>query len=150
MNPNSPSRPPRLWILWLLGATAGVVAFGAVLVLLPALARQGFSAMLYAKPGFIEAWEPEAVRYVSLAHAVMGGVMVGWGTALFMLTRVLLARGSRVAWQIIVVSVAAWYLPDTGYSLLSGYWQNAVLNTVFAALFAVPLWALRGALRDDG
>lgn len=24
---------------------------------------------------------------------------------------------------------------------LAGFWQNAVLNTVFLALFALPLWA---------
>ncbi len=51
--------------------------------------------------------------------------------------------------DVAVLSVFAWYVPDTSYSLLSGYWQNALLNTVFLALFAVPLLATRGRLRND-
>lgn len=31
---------------------------------------------------------------------------------------------------------------STSFSLISGFWQNAVLNTVFAVLFAAPLTAL--------
>lgn len=52
-----------------------------------------------------------------------------------------------MGWNLIALSVAAWFVPDTSYSLLSGFWQNAVLNTVFAGLFAIPLWATRGASR---
>jgi len=141
--------PARLWINCLLAVCAGVVAFGLVLVLAPALARQGFSWLVYAAPERIDAFGPEPVRYIALAHAVIGGVMIGWGAALFHVTRSLLARGSKVAWNLIALSVVAWYLPDTTYSLLSGFWQNAVLNTCFLLLFAVPLWALRSTVRND-
>ena len=40
-------------------------------------------------------------------------------------------------------------MPDTLYSLLSGFWPNAVLNAGFALLFAVPLLALRRHLHDE-
>jgi len=146
---SSDSQPSSLWINWLLAVTAGVVAFGLVLVLEPSLARQGFSLLVYASPGRIDAFGQEPARYISLTHAVLGGVMVGWGTALFYITRRLLARGSRTAWNLVALSVSAWFVPDTSYSLLSGYWQNALLNTVFLVLFAIPLWATRGRLRDD-
>lgn len=115
----------------------------------PSVSRQGFSLLVYASPERIDAFGQEAARYISLAHAVLGGVMVGWGAALFYVTRSLFARGSKTAWNLIALSVGAWFLPDTSYSLLSGYWQNAVLNTVFLFFFAVPLWATRGKLRDD-
>jgi len=36
------------------------------------------------------------------------------------------------------VSLVVWLVPDTGCSLWSGFWQNAVLNTVALALFALP------------
>ena len=145
----SDSQPSRLWINWLLAVSAGVVAFGLVLVIAPSLSRQGFSLLVYASPERVDAFGQEAARYISLATAVLGGVMVGWGAALFYVTRSLFARGSKTAWNLIALSVGAWFLPDTSYSLLSGYWQNAVLNTVFLFLFAVPLWATRGKLRDD-
>jgi hypothetical protein len=146
---SSDSHPSSFWINWLLAVSLGVVAFGLVLVLLPSLARQGFSLLVYASPERIDAFGQEPVRYISLAHAVLGGVMVGWGAALFYITRTLLARGSKIAWKLVALSVVAWFIPDTSYSLLSGYWQNALLNAVFLVLFAVPLLATRGTLRND-
>jgi len=43
--------------------------------------------------------------------------------------------------MVFAASLAAWYFPDTLFSLWTGYWPNAVLNSVFALLFAVPLVA---------
>ena len=135
--------PPRVWIYLLLVVAAGVIAFGLTLVLAPALARQGFSLLVYAASMHIDAFGAEQVRYISLAHAVIGGVMVGWGTAMFYVTRSLFANGHPEGWYIIALSVSAWYVPDTAYSIISGFWQNAVLNTAFLVLFAIPLWATR-------
>jgi hypothetical protein len=143
------THPSSFWINWLLAVSASVVGFGLLLVLSPSLVRQGFSLLVYGSPGQIDDFGPEPVRYISLTHAVIGGVMVGWGVALFYVTRVLLARGSRIAWNLIALSLSAWFVPDTSYSVLSGYWQNAVLNSLFLLSFALPLWAVRGSLRDD-
>jgi hypothetical protein len=140
-------QPSKLWITWLLAVEAGVMIFGLILVLAPALTRQGFSLLVYSAPDRIDSFGIEQVRYISLAHAVIGGVMVGWGGALFYATRTLFAAGARAGWNIVAFSVAAWFVPDTAYSLLSGFWQNAMLNAVFLALFVVPLWATRGLLR---
>lgn len=136
--------PPRFWIHWLSAASAGVVLFGLVLVLAPGLARQGFAWLVYAAPARIDGFGAEAVRYIGLAHAVIGAVMVGWGVAMWLVTRQLLARGLRIGWTLLALPLAAWFVPDTVYSLASGYWPNAVLNSVFAVTFAVPLWATRG------
>ena len=75
--------------------------------------------------------------------------MVDWGAALFYVPRSLFARKSTDVWNLIALPRGAWFFPDTPYSLLSGYWQNAVLDIVFLFLFAVPLWATRGTLCDD-
>lgn len=140
-------RPSKFWINWLLAVAAGVVVFGLVLVLAPALARRGFSLLVYASADRIDSFGMEQVRYIALAHAVIGGVMVAWGAAIFYVTRTLVASGARAGWNVIALSVAAWFVPDTAYSLISGFWQNALLNTAFLALFAIPLWATRGDLR---
>lgn len=143
------SNPLRFWTNWLSVVTAGVVAFGLILVLAPSFSRQAFSLLVYFSTERVEGFGQEATRYVSLTHAVLGGVMAGWGAALFYVTRALLSRGSRVAWNLIATSIAVWFVPDTTYSLLSGYWPNAVLNLAFLVLFSVPLWAVRGSLDDD-
>lgn len=139
----SDNSPARLWTNWLLAAGAGVIVFGLVLVLMPVLAMQGFSLLVYADPGRIASFGGEAARYAALAHAVLGSVMVGWGAALVVVTRALFARGEPIGWNIIAVSVGAWVVPDTSYSLLSGFWQNALLNGIFLILFAIPLIATR-------
>ncbi|MFM8411597.1 MAG: hypothetical protein ACKOCT_15140, partial [Alphaproteobacteria bacterium] len=63
-------------------------------------------------------------------------------------SRRLVSRGSRFGWNVVAGSLAAWFVPDTLYSLWSGFWPNAVLNFSFATLFALPLAALRAAMRD--
>jgi hypothetical protein len=137
------SVPQKLWIRWLTAVSVGVITFGLALVLAPGAARQGFSLLVYAAPTVIDAFGDEQIRYISLAHAVIGGVMVGWGVAMLYVVRSLLAKGWREGWYFLALSVAAWYVPDTAYSILSGFWQNAALNSVFLLLFFVPLWAIR-------
>ena len=77
------------------------------------------------------------VRSLSVVTAlviVIGGVVVG-----------ALRRGESRALLWLTASIAAWFVPDTAYSLISGYWQNAVFNLLFAAAFGVALW--QGARR---
>ncbi len=142
------AQPSGFWVNWLLAVAAGVVVFGLVLVVAPSIAREGFSLLVYASADRIDSFDQEAVRYIALSHAVIGGVMVGWGVALFYVIKSLFARGERIAWNLVALSVGAWFVPDTSYSLLAGYWQNAMLNTAFLALFALPLWATRGVRRN--
>ena len=134
---------PRIWIDGLRLASAGVVAFGLVLVCCPGFTRRGFSLLVYASPDRLDGFGAEAARYIALVHAVLGGVMVGWGCLLYMVTTRALPRGEPSAWSWLTLSLLAWFAPDTAYSLLSGYWQNAELNVSLLELFAVPLWRLR-------
>ncbi|MBL8259331.1 MAG: hypothetical protein JNM60_05945 [Candidatus Competibacteraceae bacterium] len=143
-------RPADRWINWLLAASAGVSVFGLLLVLAPTLTRQGFSLMIYGATATIDGFGAEQVRYISLAHAVLGGVMVGWGCALFFAVKSFFARNPRATWNLFGGSVLAWFIPDTAYSPVAGYWPNAVLNAGFAVIFGVPLWATRGAKHSAG
>lgn len=140
---------PRPLLNWLLFVCGFVVVFGLVLVVVPKLTRQGFSLLIYGNPSAIDAFGEEAARYTSLSHAVIGGVMVGWGVAMFIVTRTWISRSSRMGWWLVTASLVAWYIPDTVYSMASGYWQNALLNTAFAALFALPLSLLYSYMRSE-
>lgn len=142
------ARPSSFWTLWLLAASAGVVVFGLALVLAPGLARRAFGLLLYGDAGRVATFGPEAVAYVSLAHGVLGAVMIGWGAALVLVVRGPFARGEREGWRIVVLSLAAWFVPDTAFSLASGSWPNAALNAALALLFVVPLAATRRDFRS--
>ncbi len=138
------------WLAWLRIATVFMIAFGLFLVIAPALSRQGFSLMVYSSADRIGGFGPAAADYIELAHAVMGAVMVGWGVALLMVLRGPMQRNVREGALIYAVSLGCWFVPDTIFSLASGFWQNAILNTGFALLFGIPLvacFARRGCAR---
>ena len=127
----------------LVAATAGLMLFGLVLVVMPGFTLQAFSLLVYASTAHLNTFGPEALAYISLVHAVLGSVMFGWGAVLMILALGPVRRGSKDAWWMFVVSLLAWFIPDTAYSLLSGFWQNALLNVGFALLFAIALSGLR-------
>lgn len=131
----------NFWWRWLVGVDIGVMLFGLTLVLFPSLARQAFSLMVFSDPSVIDAFSFEAANYITLSHGVMGSVMFGWGAAMMFTLFSQFREGVRVGWLNLAVSVGLWYLPDTYLSLQTGFWQNAILNTVFVILFAIPLAA---------
>jgi hypothetical protein len=123
------------WFAYLRATSLGMAAFGAVVLLVPPLSMAGFGLMVYGDPSFPDEFSGEAKAYVRLAHAVMGAVMVGWFLTLHWVLRAA-EDGVPGAWRAAVGAFAAWYVLDTAYSLASGFWQNAVLNTAVLALFA--------------
>ena len=137
------SPPSPLWTRWLLVASAVVALFGLTLVVAPAFTRQGFSLLVYGDLGRISSFGEEAARYASLTHAVLGSVMFGWGVALAVVVKCLFARGHPEGWLIVTTSVGAWFIPDTTYSALAGFWPNVALNVGFLVLFFIPLLADR-------
>jgi hypothetical protein len=129
----------EFWRRWLVVATCAVMALGAAMVVLPQPVQQFFNLVLSgtaAPPSFLG---PDAVHYVTFVYAVLGAVMFGWGALLLMVLRGPFRRGDRDAWWMVAVSVALWFVPDTVYSLWSGYWQNAVLNLGFGVAFGAGL-----------
>ena len=132
------------WWRWLVTVAVGVIVFGITLVAAPDLTRSAFSLLVFSSPNTIGVFSEPAFSYVGLAHAVVGALMFGWGIMILFILLGPFRRGSREAWLTIVIPLTAWFVPDTAFSLLSGFWQNAVLNTVFGGLFAVPLVATYG------
>lgn len=143
------SVPNKLWINWLTVVTVGVIGFGLFLVVAPGLARQGFSLLVFSSTDRISNFGAEAASYIELAHAVMGAVMVGWGTALLLVLRGPMRRNLSEVLKIFSISLLVWFVPDSIFSVASGFWQNAILNLVFAILFAIPLVALYGRVRSQ-
>lgn len=142
------SPPAPFWLRWLVVASALVVGFGASMVLAPGPTRQLFGLLLFGAPDAVDARAGSAVGYVTLVHAVLGATMVGWGVLLLLVVLGPFRRGSPEGWRMLTTSLAAWFVPDTVFSVASGFWPNALLNTGFIVLFAVPLLATRGRRAD--
>lgn len=144
----SPNPIPRLWWRWLAAVAIGVMVCGISMVLAPGLTRQIFSLLAYSSADHIAKFGANASDYISLLHAILGAVMLGWGAAILFIVLGPLRRGSRDAWNTLVISLVAWFVPDTAFSLWSGFWPNAILNLVLATLFAIPLSATYGAFHE--
>jgi hypothetical protein len=119
-----------------MAAAALVFIFGLALVLLPGPTQRAF-AILYS----VAPLSPAAASYAAFIGAVLGAVMAGWAVLLFFVLRGPFKRLEPGAWDMIAGSLAVWFVLDTTYSLLSGFWQNAALNAVMLAAFALPLAA---------
>ena len=140
----------KVWFAWLTAVTIGVIAFGLLLVVAPGLGRQGFSLLVFSSADRVSEFGSEATSYIELAHAVMGSVMAGWGMALLLVLRGPMRRNLPEGLKIFGISLLVWFIPDTTFSIASGFWQNAILNFVFAVLFLIPLLALYRQTRSTG
>jgi hypothetical protein len=136
------------WWRWLLMVTVGVMLFGIAMIALPALTLRFFGLLLYSSADTLSTFGAPATAYITLVHGVLGAVMFGWGVALFYILLGSFRRGSREGWLMLVASLAAWFVPDTAFSLWSGFWPNAVLNGVIAVLYIIPLAASYRAFKE--
>jgi hypothetical protein len=130
-----------LWLRWLLAAAMSALLFGLSMLVLPAQAQVGFNLLLFGTTWHPPTFGPEAVGYIVFVTGILGAVMVGWSVLMLYVIAGPFRRGERAAWDMLAASLAAWFVPDTAFSIGTGFWQNAVLNVIFALAFAVPLAA---------
>jgi hypothetical protein len=133
---------PNFWDRSLQFATAAVGLSGLCFVVFGTLTATLFKRLIYGTDTNPIAGR-EALDYTRFVYGVLGAVMFGWSLALWGLTIGPVRRRERWAWRVVAISMAGWFVVDTILSIASGYGENAILNTVFAVLFAVPLVGMR-------
>ena len=82
-----------------------------------------------------------------LLSAITGGVMTGWGIMIYLLVSEVVPTHPSVGRRLILASIGAWYVVDSGMSLAAGAPLNVLSNTGFLLLFVVPAWSLGNAER---
>ncbi len=127
---------------YLTAVSVATAAGGASFVLFPDLVYDVFGWMLYGAD-FAASFGDEEAAYIRLAHTVMGALMAGWFAFTAWFVRGVLPRRVPGAWNALVLAFLLWFLLDTSYSVLSGFWQNAVLNLCFLVAFAPGFWLTR-------
>lgn len=81
----------------------------------------------------------------SLMTAISGGLMCGFCVLIYLVTDHVYSADPALGRRLLIPALTAWYLPDSLGSLAAGAWFNAVMNTLFLALFLVPLMLARPA-----
>jgi hypothetical protein len=137
----------KLWANWLVVWVEFVGAFGAVMLLSRAFTTQFFNWVVFGSTDSPSTFSPEALDYLRLTFVVMSAVMVGWAALLWFVARGPFRAGERWAWTALTVSIIGWYVLDSTFSLIAGFPENAILNTVFVAGSIPPLVATRPSTR---
>ena len=114
-----------------------LAASSLVLVVWPSGGAAAFSLLVYGQREFPADFSPDAVSYIHLVHAVLGAVMAGWFVTMAAVARV--GRRQPTLAIALGAGLGVWFVPDTIYSIVSGFWENAILNCAVAVLLALPL-----------
>ncbi|MGB5952717.1 MAG: hypothetical protein WBG57_09445 [Ornithinimicrobium sp.] len=128
-------------------AAAGVVgAYGAVMVLAPSPAAGLFAALGFgmAEGGITGG---PARSYVLFISGVLGAVLVGWMVLIVMVITGSETTGHSSPRRAVAVSLGAWFVLDTGFSLVVGQWQHALFNVAFLTALGLPLLVWRNECR---
>lgn len=139
--------PRKVWDHSLQGALGAVLLFSAFMVVLGSPAAAFFDWMIFGRDESPVVGD-EARAYVSFVYGVLGAVMIGWMVALVPIVQGPLRRRQRWAWRSVAASFTAWFVVDSTLSVLSGFGENALLNVVFFAAFAIPLANMRAELEQ--
>ena len=130
-----------LWLAWLQVVLAFVLIYALVLVLAGSVAGWMFSALGFGPPQNIVS--PELEKYLRLPYMVLGAVLAGWTLLMLLVVRGPLREQAPWALPAVTVSLAVWFVLDTGMSLVLGFPTHALFNVPFALALGIPLWRLK-------
>ena len=74
--------------------------------------------------------------------AILGAVTIGWSLTLLTVIQVanqLEKSANRSIWLGLTATILIWYAIDSILSIVTGFWLNAVSNTIFSATFLIPV-----------
>jgi len=130
--------------MWMQGASAIVIGFGGLIALGAHPALDGFlvflaDVLIWPYDG-VQTGEASEFRLLS---AIGGGVMVGWGLMLWILSGRGMREAPEMSKTIILISIWSWFIVDTAGSIIAQAYLNGLGNAVFLAAFVLPLRALK-------
>lgn len=129
----------RFWRTWMAGWCWAVGFFGLVLAASAFDATSGPTRMLFRLLDDRVAFDPGPHLRFSLA--VLGAVTVGWSLTLLAAVHAANQLGdqARSVWVLVTCSLVVWYVIDTALSLATGFGLNVIPNTIFLAVFMLPI-----------
>lgn len=129
---------------WYKGAAIFLMLSGLLITLAASPATSGLTGIILD----ILVWPFDGVQTLDatetrLVSAIGGGVMIGWGVAIWILANEGFKQAPELSRKIILASVSIWFVADSTASIAAGVPLNALSNTVYLAIFVLPLWNVR-------
>jgi hypothetical protein len=129
------------WRNWFSAWAIFVALFGLVLAGGAFAATDGLTAALFALFG--NPLPADIDAHHRFAIGLMGAVTLGWGLTFYGAFKALFALDPATAapvWRYLLGVALLWYVVDSGISIATGFWMNAVSNTIVTLLFLIPLF----------
>ncbi|MCJ7433921.1 MAG: hypothetical protein MUO77_10575 [Anaerolineales bacterium] len=82
---------------------------------------------------------PGVNEFQGFVYGVLGATMAGWGVFLAFIVHYPFQARERWAWNALALGLILWFVTDISISLYYGVVFNAIFNTVFFILAALPL-----------
>lgn len=128
------------WSTWIRIWCWGVIAFGIVLATIAVPEVDGpVRALLILFSGDPATADVVGLPAVNFGIGIQGALSIGWG-----LTALALVQTPGIEarqWQAITFAIFLWYVIDSAISVATGFWINAVSNTVIFVAFLIPVLA---------
>jgi hypothetical protein len=126
--------------VWLQIASGVTVIFGVISAMASLPATQAVWLFLFDLLKWPVDGNPGGFDSTARAlNAVLGGVMVGWGTLMALLVRSFYKDHDVLLRRLMLIGIAAWFVIDSIGSLLSEIPGNVLLNIGFLIMFLPPL-----------
>ena len=91
-----------------------------------------------------EGAQPITGKSAHLLNAILGGILVGFGTMIWVVAEHVLREDFALGRRLIFIPLICWFITDSLGSVWGGAWFNAVLNAGIFGLFAVALFWREG------
>jgi hypothetical protein len=135
------------WHKWLKLVSVFTFLFGMVLCFFTDSVIFNWMHKSLDKVFLNEPMNPEALQYKNFIIAVLGSAIAAWGIFMYFLTTYAISTKQKWARLAFIVSLAVWYISDTAVSASYQVYFNVIFNTIFLALYMVPLLAIKSSFK---
>lgn len=87
-----------------------------------------------------EGAQPITGKSAHLLNAILGGILVGFGTMIWVVAEHVLRKDFALGRKLILIPLICWFITDSLGSIFTGAWFNAVLNSLIFGAFAIALF----------
>ena len=118
----------------------GVGAFGLLLAGYAFAPTEGFTRLFFDLLG--QPIPDDPGQHLRFAMGLRGCITIGWAitfAAAFKGAAHLTGPAAQGVWRTLALAVIVWFVIDSGVSIATGFWRNAVSNTVLVLLYFVPV-----------
>jgi hypothetical protein len=127
-------------LTWMTGWCAALILFGIILMGGGFEATSAPTRLVYGLLG--NTGQLDLNPPMRFTVAILGAVTIGWSLTLMAVIQAanqLEKRVSKFIWTGVTVSIVIWYVIDSSLSIATGFWLNAVSNTLISATFLIPV-----------